>query len=85
MPHVPRISSKFFISNIPWTIGSLELRQYFASFGPVFQAKVIYDKETGISKGFGFVSFQSPETADKVQAIPMHVLEGQSLVIQPTK
>jgi len=45
-----------------------QLRQHFERFGPMVRCEITYDKDTGISKGFGFVSYDSAEAADAAMA-----------------
>lgn len=70
---------KLYVSNIPWTVGHSELRQYFSKFGPVNVASVVFDKSTGLSRNFGFVFFGNKEGFEKAQSAPQHKLEGNAL------
>ncbi|XP_055683882.1 SRA stem-loop-interacting RNA-binding protein, mitochondrial [Lutzomyia longipalpis] len=72
---------KLFVRNIPWTVGSRELRGYFSEFGRVFQANVVFDKNTGLSQGYGFVSVNK-ETLENVESKRQHVLEGYNLYVE---
>lgn len=85
MVRIRNVLSKIYVSNIPWTISSKELRQYFNGFGSVSQATVVFDRETGMSKKYGFVTFVSEDTAVAVQKVSRHMIEGQTLIIQPLK
>lgn len=79
-----RAVNKVFVSNLPWTISNRELKQYFTEFGHVNIASVVFDKDTGLSKGFGFVTFSTKAGVDAVVNKTNHSLEGNYLVIQPT-
>ena len=57
-PNVDPTFSKVFIGNLAYNTTSESLEKYFQTFGHVIEAKVIFDKTTGKSKGFGFVSFK---------------------------
>ena len=46
---------KLFVAGLPYDLDDAELEEIFEKFGPVTTAKVVLDKETGKSKGFGFV------------------------------
>lgn len=46
---------KLFVAGLPYDLDDAELEEIFEKFGPVTTAKVVIDKETGKSKGFGFV------------------------------
>lgn len=74
--------SKVFVGNLPWTVSSRELRKYFASFGHVATADVLFDHSTGLSKGFGFVQFTTTGGYDNVLKSSNHQLEGNTLIIK---
>ena len=73
---------KVFIRNLPWTVSSHELRTYFSQFGYVTRASVLYNNDTGLSRGFGYVDFNKRETFETVMSQPQHLLEGQRLRIE---
>jgi cold-inducible RNA-binding protein len=52
---------KLFVGGLPFSTTDEELSEAFASFGTVASAKVIMDRETGRSKGFGFVEFENDD------------------------
>lgn len=64
-----------YVRNLAWAITDAELRQAFAIYGEVASARVVYDRETGRSKGFGFV--QMVNQADALAAI--EALNGSEL------
>lgn len=76
-------AQKVFVRNLPWTIGSRQLKEYFSAFGHVSSASVVFDKTTGMSRGYGFVHFSSKEAPDAVAKQKIHSLEGRVLGIQP--
>lgn len=57
------MSNKLFVGGLPWSTSDDELREAFAPFGEVVDAKVVTDRETGRSRGFGFVTFSSDAEA----------------------
>lgn len=69
------------VRNLPWTVSATELQQYFAQFGHIVRANVVFDKTTGFSKSYGFVTFQSKKAVDNVLSKPSHLLEGKALSI----
>lgn len=71
-----------YVGNLPWTIGHRQLREYFSQFGPVRSARVIFDKSTGLSKGYGFVEFESRAGVADVTNKQQHTLEGLKLNIK---
>lgn len=56
-------SSKLYVGNLPYSVRDEELAAQFEPFGHVASAKVMMERETGRSKGFGFVEMSSPAEA----------------------
>jgi RNA recognition motif-containing protein len=52
------LSSKLFVGGLAWATTDETLAAHFAPFGDVVEAKVIQDRETGRSRGFGFVTYE---------------------------
>lgn len=57
------MASKLYVGRLPYTTTDDELQQMFAAHGTVVSAKVIMDRDSGRSKGFGFVEMSSDEEA----------------------
>ena len=57
---------KIYVGNLPWSTNDTELRDFFSAYGEVHSARVITDRDTGRSRGFGFVEM---EDADAQRAI----------------
>ncbi|VVC94104.1 unnamed protein product [Leptidea sinapis] len=76
-------AARLYVANLAWTVGHRQLKEYFAHFGPVQSARVVFDRSTGLSKGYGFVEFVSSESAADVTNKQSHTLEGLNLTIQP--
>lgn len=64
---------KLYVGNLSYDVNSSELQELFANHGTVDSASVISDRETGRSKGFGFVEMSTDEEA----AAAMSALDGQ--------
>ncbi|OVA02152.1 RNA recognition motif domain [Macleaya cordata] len=63
-------SSKLFIGGLSYGTDDTSLREAFSSYGEVIEARVIMDRETGRSRGFGFVTFTSADEASSaIQAM----------------
>ncbi|MBU1085454.1 MAG: RNA-binding protein [Candidatus Beckwithbacteria bacterium] len=60
------MSFKAYIGNLPYTVTGDQLKDLFAAAGTVVDAIVISDKQSGRSKGFGFVEMSSQEELDKL-------------------
>lgn len=58
------MAKKLYIGNLPYSVDDEALHSKFAEFGEVQSAKVITDRETGRSKGFGFVEMSNDNDAD---------------------
>ncbi|KAH6951789.1 RNP-1 like RNA-binding protein [Fusarium tricinctum] len=69
------MSTKLFIGGLSWNTTDESLQQGFAAFGEVTEARVIIDRETNRSRGFGFVTFSDEESANKAIA----EMDGQEL------
>lgn len=59
------MSKKLYVGNLPYAANDANLQEWFAEFGNVESAKVITDRDSGRSKGFGFVEMSTNEEATK--------------------
>lgn len=57
------MGNKLYVGNLSWNTGTDDLRALFAEFGAVTDAIVLADRETGRSRGFGFVTFEAADHA----------------------
>ena len=57
------MGKKLYVGNLPYTIDDSQLQDEFSKFGAVSSARVVTDRETGRSKGFGFVEMAADEQA----------------------
>ncbi|KVI07578.1 Nucleotide-binding, alpha-beta plait [Cynara cardunculus var. scolymus] len=69
--------TKVFVGGLAWETQSETMRHYFEQFGEILEAVVITDKNTGRSKGYGFVTFRDPESATKSCVDPAPVIDGR--------
>ncbi|KAJ7967010.1 RNA-binding protein like [Quillaja saponaria] len=69
--------TKVFVGGLAWETQSETMRRYFEQFGEILEAVVIIDKNTGRSKGYGFVTFREPEAARRACADPTPVIDGR--------
>ncbi len=71
-----------YVSNLSWGTSSESLRDLFAQFGEVSSAHVITDRETGRSRGFGFVEMPDDEAGRQaIDGINGHEFEGKVLTV----
>jgi cold-inducible RNA-binding protein len=74
--------NKLFVGSLPYTITDEDLASLFAPAGNVVSAKVIMDRDSGRSKGFGFVEFSSDdEAAAAVTQFHGKAVEGRNLTV----
>jgi cold-inducible RNA-binding protein len=73
------MGSKLFVGGLAWTTDSEALRAAFQAHGEVVEAKVITDRETGRSRGFGFVTYATEAEAKKALAMNGAELDGRTL------
>ena len=69
------MGNKLYVGNLPYTVRDEDLQQSFGQFGAVTSAKVMMDRDTGRSKGFGFVEMASDAEAQAA----INGMSGQSL------
>ncbi|GKU92718.1 hypothetical protein SLEP1_g6410 [Rubroshorea leprosula] len=73
-------SSKLFIGGISYSTDELQLREAFGKYGQVIDARIIVDRETGRSRGFGFITYTSSEEAScAIQALDGQPLHGRNI------
>jgi RNA recognition motif-containing protein len=76
------MSSKLFVGGLPWAVTSEQLREHFAVHGDVVEAKVVTDRQTGRSRGFGFVVYNTEEEAQKALALDGAEIEGRRIRVE---
>jgi nucleolin len=75
------MSNKLYVGNISWGMNEDSLNEAFSSFGEVKSVKIITDRDTGRSKGFGFVEMSN---ADEAQTVISN-LDGKDMDGRPLK
>ncbi len=71
-----------YVGNIPYNLKEEEMKGIFEQYGKVTSIKLIADKFTGRSKGFGFVEMESEEQEDEaVKELNRHIVLGRNLVV----
>lgn len=58
-------SNRVYVGNLSWGVDDLSLRELFSDQGKVVDCKVVYDRDSGRSRGFGFVTFSSAQEVNK--------------------
>ncbi len=76
---------KLYVGNLPYNISDDQLEAMFTKFGQPDSARVITDRETGQSKGFGFVEFSNDEQAKQALTMNGTDLGGRSLKVNEAR
>ncbi|WP_066263458.1 RNA recognition motif domain-containing protein [Hydrogenophaga flava] len=80
------MGNKLYVGNLPYTVRDEDLQQSFSAFGSVNSAKVMMERDTGRSKGFGFVEMGSDAEAQAaIQGMNGQSLGGRSLVVNEAR
>ena len=80
------MNKKLYVGGLSYSVTDSQLQQLFASHGTVESAKVIMDRETDRSRGFGFVEMGTQEEAEKaIAALNGTLLEGRNLTVNMSK
>ncbi|NXN06524.1 SLIRP protein, partial [Indicator maculatus] len=65
-----------FVAEVPWTVSSKELKEYFSQFGSVQRCQLPFDKDTGFHKRYCWIKFLTPQDVQNVFQKDTHILEG---------
>jgi cold-inducible RNA-binding protein len=80
------MGNKLYVGNLPYTVRDEDLQQAFGAFGSVNSAKVMMERDTGRSKGFGFVEMGSDaEAQSAIEGMNGQSLGGRSLVVNEAR
>ena len=80
------MGNKLYIGNLPYTVRDSDLEQAFSQFGSVTSAKVMMERETGRSKGFGFVEMGTDaEALAAIEGLNGHSLDGRALTVNEAR
>ncbi|MCH7769858.1 MAG: RNA-binding protein [Bacteroidetes bacterium] len=80
------MSTKLFVGSLPWSVNDEELKETFEKHGSVVSAKVIMDRDTSRSRGFGFVEMESSSDASNaIKALNDSELNGRNIVVNEAK
>lgn len=80
------MSTKLYVGNLSFSVTSDDLQDYFAQAGTVESAKVIEDRDTGRSRGFGFVEMSSSDEAmSAIEQFNGQDFEGRNLIVNEAR
>jgi len=80
------MSTKLFVGNLSYSITENELQDLFSQHGPVAEVNLMLDRVTGRSRGFAFITMQTPEGAQAAtKALNGHQLQGRPLTVNEAR
>ena len=80
------MGNKLYVGNLPYSVRDSDLEQAFSQFGAVTSAKVMMERDTGRSKGFGFVEMGSDaEAQSAIQGVHGQSFGGRDLVVNEAR
>ncbi|KAM6555556.1 hypothetical protein CsatB_002575 [Cannabis sativa] len=85
MESTPFNKKKIFIGGLPHQIEEAELKTYFSDFGTVVATEILREKITNKGRGFGFVTFDSEETVEKVLENNFYNLKEKQIEVKMAK
>ena len=78
--------NKIYVGNLPWSVDDNKIKELFSVFGELTEAVVIKDKFSGRSKGFGFITFASEESAQKaISEMNGKTVDGREIKVTEAK
>lgn len=80
------MSKKIFVGNLPFSTTDADLERLFSEYGACESARVVTDRDSGRSRGFGFVEMASSEEAERaISELNGHELSGRSINVSEAK
>lgn len=80
------MGNKLYVGNLSYDVQDRDLQQLFAQYGTVSSARVVTDRDTGRSKGFGFVEMSTDEEAEaSISALNGHEVAGRALTVNEAR
>jgi RNA recognition motif-containing protein len=81
-----QVGKKLYVGNLPYSITDSRLEEIFAAYGTVTSAQVIMDRDTGRSKGFGFVEMSNDTEAQAaIDALNLASIDGRNLTVNEAR
>ncbi|XP_022986397.1 glycine-rich RNA-binding protein 4, mitochondrial-like [Cucurbita maxima] len=74
-------NNKLFVAGLSWSLDERSLKDAFSSFGEVTEVRIMYDKDSGRSRGFGFVNFTNEDDAQTAK----DAMDGKALLGRPLR
>ena len=73
------MSMSLYVGNLPFSTDDYSLKDLFSSFGNILSARVMSDRDTGRSRGFGFVEMEEADARSAIASLNGSSLEGRTL------
>jgi RNA recognition motif-containing protein len=74
-----------YVGNLPFSADQVSLQSLFSPFGEVLSAKIMSDRETGRSRGFGFVEMESADARNAIASLDGKDFEGRALRVNESR
>ncbi|MFP4169079.1 MAG: RNA recognition motif domain-containing protein [Desulfonatronovibrionaceae bacterium] len=79
------MAKNIYVGNLPWSSSEDDVRDTFAQYGEVMSAKIIYDRETGRSRGFGFVEMEDSAADEAIKELDGSEMGGRNLKVNEAR
>lgn len=79
------MSKTLYVGNLPWSITEQELTSAFEAHGAVISARIVTERETGRSRGFGFVEVEDADAQKMIKAMHGFTLGGRALIVNEAR
>jgi len=80
------MAKRIYVGNLPWSCSNADLESLFRAHGDVVSAEIIEDRETGRSRGFGFVQMSADEDSDRaIESLNGSDMNGRTLVVNEAR
>lgn len=83
--HADGDQTQLYVGNLAYRVHERDLRKLFGDYGDIASIRVVKDRRSGRSKGFGFVTFESAKSADSALAAHGESFMGRNLVVRIAK
>jgi len=79
------VAKTLYVGNLPWSATEAELTSAFEAHGQVISSRIITERETGRSRGFGFVEVEDADAANIIKSMNGFQLGGRSLTVNEAR
>lgn len=79
------MSKTLYVGNLPWQTTEVELTGAFEAHGQVVSSRIVTERETGRSRGFGFVEVEDADAGKMIKAMNGFSLGGRALIVNEAR